>query len=444
MKYAGGHRLRVSDLLIKLSAIKGEFAWVIAGQAVALAGALVGIKLLTNMMSQAAYGQLALGLSIAGLINMFLFGPLGQIILRYYSVSNERGEHAAYSIVLARLHGKLVLFVGALGLIVSMIVKVTAGSAWAYLTITAVCFGIASGLLGSAQSLFSAARNRKLTALSQFSDVWLRLMLAALLIAIASSEGYWALAGYAVGTLCVLLFQLPHLHRLLPHIREAKVVDPVIMNRHLKEFRQFGTPFVAFAGFAVISQYADRWLLQGLAGAEEVGIYAVLYQIASAPVVALVSVATQLIIPIVFSKAGALGKRGKVLEGQALIRATVIVVLVLSVIFAFSAYVWGQEIVALVANKHYASFANSLWIIVSAIALFNAAQILVASGLSLNRPAAYLWPKFAQALALLTLGVYFIPQWGVQGMSLALLCSSIVYFLFVIVTNQKLLKQLYG
>src|SRR3989344_8231249 len=92
------------DLFVKFSNVKGEVAWVLAGQVSAFAGGLVGVKLLTNVMPQEAYGELALGMSIAGLINMFLFGPLGQVILRYYSVSKDRGDQAAYYSLLRQLH----------------------------------------------------------------------------------------------------------------------------------------------------------------------------------------------------------------------------------------------------------------------------------------------------------------------------------------------------
>ncbi len=82
-----------------------EASWVATGQALSFLGGLIGIKLLTNVMSPESYGELALGLSIAGMVNMFLFGPLGQVVLRFHSICNEKGILDSYSRVLIRLLG---------------------------------------------------------------------------------------------------------------------------------------------------------------------------------------------------------------------------------------------------------------------------------------------------------------------------------------------------
>lgn len=428
-------KIGMRALLTKLAGIKGEFAWVIAGQAIAFVGALIGVKLLTNMMPQAAYGQLALGLSIAGLINMFLFGPLGQIILRYYSVSNERGEHAAYSILLRRLHIRFVIIVIVLGFAVTVLAQMAAGKEWASLMAVAVCFGIVSGLLGSVQALFSAAKERKLTALSQIGDVWLRFMLAALLITVASREGYWALAGYALGSLGVLLFQWRHMHRMMPYIKEAKAIAPEVMNRYKQEFRQFGLPFVAFAGFAVISQYADRWLLQGLAGTEEVGIYAVLYQIASAPIALLAGVVNQLIIPVVFARAGALTHSSQLESSRDLLKFTQIGLSITFIVAILVAVLLGRPLVAFLTNESYAIHADILWALVLGLAMFHLAQLMVAEGLSSNSSARYFWPKFCQGLTLLFSGYVLTSAYGLVGMTVAFVLSSAVYYLIVIRVN---------
>lgn len=435
------YRSGMRALLTKLAGIKREFAWVIAGQAIAFIGALIGVKLLTNMMPQEAYGQLALGLSISGLINMFLFGPLGQIILRYYSVSDERGEHAAYSTLLRRLHGKVVLVVSLMGLGASVVVQLTAGFAWACLTVMAVFFGIVSGLLGSVQALFGAARERKLTTVSQFSDVWLRFLLAALLLVVASQEGYWALAGYVLGSLCVLVFQLKHLHRMMPYIKEAKVVPPEMMDYYKKEFRQFGAPFVAFASFAVISQYADRWLLQGLVGAEAVGIYAVLYQISSAPIALLAGVVNQLIIPVVFARAGALTQDSQIERSRRLLISTQIGMAVMFAVAIVVAALWGKLLVTWLTNESYAMYADALWIMVLSLALFHFAQFMAAEGLSRNQSKLYFWPKLVQSLTLLIAGYFWVIVYGVMGMALSLLAASVVHLILVALFNTRLRRR---
>jgi hypothetical protein len=77
-------------------------------------------------------------------------------------------------------------------------------------------------------------------------------------------------------------------------------------------------------------------------------------------------------------------------------------------------------------------------LIVLSQALFNLAQFMVASGLSLNRPMAYFIPKLGQAASLLLVGVTLVRSGGIEGMAQALLVSSTVYFIWVAVVNVRL------
>ncbi len=54
----------------------------------------------------------------------------------------------------------------------------------------------------------------------------------------------------------------------------------------------------------MITLYADRWILQSLAGEREVGMYVALYQIANAPIVLTIGIINQFFVPIIFDAAG--------------------------------------------------------------------------------------------------------------------------------------------
>ncbi len=62
-----------------------EDLWVTIGQAAAVAGALVGVRLLAELMEPAAYGELALGMTVATLVNQVVLAPLGNGATRYYA-----------------------------------------------------------------------------------------------------------------------------------------------------------------------------------------------------------------------------------------------------------------------------------------------------------------------------------------------------------------------
>ena len=314
--------------MLKLSAYHAplkETAWVALGQIIAFLGGLAGIKLLTNMMPPENYGELALGLSLAGVVNLFLFGPLGQVVLRFYSACRERGNIAGYTRVLSRLHGQAILFLTALSLPLLLIVGTGFGWNWAWLFALALLFGIFSGVQGVFSSLLGALRDRKMGALTQGLDTWLRLGFAVLLVAWVGRLGQWAIVGYTLGSLIIVAIQLWVVRR--HGFQRERLGSKDLQDGVLRaEFLAYGLPFLAFAGLASISQYADRWLLQSFGSTEAVGIYAAMFQIASAPIVFLMGIATQLIIPVVFARSGNLDNHDRTQSSQRLLSRSVVVV----------------------------------------------------------------------------------------------------------------------
>lgn len=433
--------MSLSKLTAHLGPVK-ETAWVTLGQIVAFLGGLAGIKLLTNLMPPENYGELALGLSLAGVVNLFFFGPLGQVVLRFYSACRERGNIAGYTRVLISLHGQAILFLTFFSLPILLIAGTGFGWDWVLLFALALLFGIFSGVQGTLLSLLSALRDRKMGAFTQGIDTWLRLGFAVVLVVWVGSLGHWAILGYTLGSLVIVAIQLRTIRR--HGFQSACLTNDDIQDAGLRaEFLAYGLPFLAFAGLASISQYADRWLLQSFWGAKEVGIYAAMFQVASAPIVFLMGVATQLIIPIVFARSGNLDNHSRIQSSQSLLSRSVIVVGMLYMVVTLVTYVWGETLIAWLTNADYSRYASSLWLIVLSQALFNLAQFMVASGLSLNRPMAYFIPKLGQAASLLLAGVLLVRNGGIEGMTQALFVSSAIYFVWIVFVNAGLRKKVF-
>ena len=60
-----------------------EGGWIVIGQIVSVLGALVLVRVLTEYLEPTQYGQLALGLSVAGLVNQVLMGGVTNGICRF-------------------------------------------------------------------------------------------------------------------------------------------------------------------------------------------------------------------------------------------------------------------------------------------------------------------------------------------------------------------------
>ncbi len=101
-----------------------EGFWVVLGQAMAVLGVLVGVRLLTELLDPAAYGELALGMTVATLVNQTVLGPLSNGVTRFYAPAQEQGDLGGYLNAVRRL------VLSATGLIILMIQREIGESSW--------------------------------------------------------------------------------------------------------------------------------------------------------------------------------------------------------------------------------------------------------------------------------------------------------------------------
>jgi O-antigen/teichoic acid export membrane protein len=427
--------------LKRIIRLRHEMWWVLIGQCLAFLGGFVGIKLLTKTMGPAVYGELALGLTIAGVVNMFIYGPLAQAVARYYSIYRERNSLGIYLFVLKRTHIFLAGILLALTVIVTVVVDHLAGRQWGLIVLSAALFAIISGIHTSLLSLQGAIRRRKIVALHQGADTWFRPLLALGLIAIFRNTGYFALLGFCLGTLFVT-------------ISEAyfTVRDPIIhpqwengnykfsendSNQALRELFIFGGSFTVFAGFASINMYADRWILQGLFREKEVGIYVALYQIANAPIAFLAGVISQFIVPIIYERAGNISSLTQVHRSSRLLNQTVLLASLSMAAVLLVAYEFSGFIVQLLTTSEFAQGHQILWVLVLGLSLFQIAQLITTKGLYHNIPKIYFYPKMFYAVSFLVFAYLGTIQFGMRGMAWSWVTSSFLYLIFVIYANKK-------
>jgi O-antigen/teichoic acid export membrane protein len=125
--------------------LRGETGWVLAGQGIAFVGSFLGIKILTGMLGPKGYGELALGLTIAGLFNMYLYGPLANVVARFFSVYRERGDLAVYFGVLKKSHLLLAVSLTVLAALIGLILWPWLGLDWALIGVIATLYASQPG-----------------------------------------------------------------------------------------------------------------------------------------------------------------------------------------------------------------------------------------------------------------------------------------------------------
>src|SRR5205807_8754228 len=69
-----------------------EVTWLALGQAVSLIGVIVGVRIVTTLLSPEAYGELALGLTVATLVSQVALGPASNAAERYFILASQASE----------------------------------------------------------------------------------------------------------------------------------------------------------------------------------------------------------------------------------------------------------------------------------------------------------------------------------------------------------------
>lgn len=400
-------------------------------------GGVVGIKILTTLMSPEKYGEFSLGVSISGAICAFTFNPLGQVVGRFYSVYNSRGLKEVFFGILIQVYKKIAVLIFTLSIVSSSVIYYFISLRWALICFSAFGLSISTGTQSFFTSIFNAMCHRKTVNFIQALDVWFRVLFAISLVYLIKfyDSGLLAITGYILGALLALVWAYKLF--IIPVDNKLIKIEAVDRRKFYKEFMNYGIPLVLFAGFAVINQFADRWLLQICRNTGEVGQYVVLYQIANIPIYFLMSL-TNLLIPIIFSYASNRQDANSMLKAHLLYRRSITIILLISGLMIILSFLFGDYIIRLFASLKYLPDGNYLWIIVLALSLSNLAQFMNVYGMSLNSTKVYLWSKLGSSILFIVFGLFLGRYYGIQGIVYTLLITSIFSIISVFLTNKKI------
>lgn len=431
---------KLKDLMGRILQARQEMIWILTGQILALAGGFVSIKVLTNLMGPEGYGQLALGLTIAGVLNMYVYGPVANVVARFFAAYREKRELGVYFSVLRKFHKVSMIAIAILGVFAGAITNIWVGREWSFIIVLSLLFGIISGVNASSMFLLNAIRERKVVALHQGADVWLRVGLSVTFLYLFRNTAYFALLGYLMGTFLVTISQnvFALKNEELRRNWHKTSINGKLEKETSREYFGYAAPFVLFAGFGAVSMYADRWIIQGLFGEGDVGVYSAIYSIANAPITLLFTIASQLMVPIIFERAGTMTTIEQAKSSASLLRITIILTTMAVTFISLVAYLFSEPLVRIITNRAFSSHHEILWVFVLGLSIFNIGQLLTIKGLYYNRPKIYLWPKGLQACSFLLFAYFLASNFGIIGVALALCISSVIFLCTIIIVNNRI------
>lgn len=257
-----------------------EAAWSGFGKIAAALGMLVGIRLLTETVPKEVYGTVSLLIGLITLGNNLFAAPLLQAAQRFH-------PEVVLSCGVPHLR---CLVVNTLKWSVGALVCLTLLGGAVYIRFNAISymvFPVLAALL-SVQvmrnleiSLMTAARRQKGVAIWDTIEAWAKPVLAVVLVTLLGSTPQAVLLGYFIAVGGILLC-----FNLLPIQAEGKdvlkkQVEPE--SKLLSNIRSYVIPFIPLAIVGWTVSLSDRYIISGLLGVAEVGIYTASYGLISMP-----------------------------------------------------------------------------------------------------------------------------------------------------------------
>lgn len=398
----------------------------VAGQVSSVIGLLASLRVLTEILPPAAFGEFTLGLTVAFFANQIIFGPVVNGIARYYAIADQARQTFSYfeaSQVLLRRSATLTIVVG---LLIAGSLWALGDGLWSLIVLSATTLAFTSGYSGALSAMLTAARRRAWVAFQQGVEPWLKLLCAIGMAEILGRTGVSPLIGYALGHLISGLV----LRVILARVVQADAGAPIPMEWE-REIRSYARPFLLFAFFTWANISSDRWALQHFAGTQEVGLYSAAFMLGYSPMSTISAVLVQLAAPVIYQ----FGSRAD--PAYALPQAKRQCDLLAGVIVATTAVAWliafcfHEQIFDIFIAKDYRNASSLMPWMILAGGIFSAGEAAAVFLNSAMRTHLQIAPKIITALIGVSLNLLSARYFGSKGVVFSVLTFSILYFVWL-------------
>jgi O-antigen/teichoic acid export membrane protein len=411
----------------RLRRLAKEGVWVLSGQIASILGALMLVRVLTEYLEPEQYGQLALGLTVAGLVNQVVTGGLTAGIGRFYSIAAEKDDLPGYLHASQRLMGFAAVAVVAVALALITGLFLLGFSQWLGLGAAVLVLSVLSGYNASLSGIQNAARQRAIVAFHGGLDSWLKILLALVVMLWLGNSSTAVVLGYVMSSLLVTGSQLIFLRRMVRHQRK----NPHSFANWGRQIWVYSWPFSVFGIFTWMQQVSDRWALQTFTSGQEVGLYAVVFQLGYVPIGLVTGMAMTFLGPILYQRSGNVADPGRNLSVHGLAwRITLAGLLITALAFALTLFLHDWIFHLFVAAKYHA-VSNLLPWVVLAGGIFAAGQMLALKLMSEMKSAAMTSAKIVTAILGVGLNIYGASRFGLSGVVVALVAFSCIYFFWM-------------
>jgi O-antigen/teichoic acid export membrane protein len=423
--------------MTRIKRLAKEGGWIVAGQIATVAASLVLVRVLTEHLDPAQYGQLALGLTVAGLVNAVVMGGVTNGIIRFYSIAAEKQDLGGYLHATRQLLAYATVVVVVISLLVITGLLWLGYSQWIALAAAALVFSVLSAYNGTLSGIQNAARQRAIVALHGNLDAWLKIGLALGVMFWLGNSSEAVVIGYACASLLVTFSQLVFLRRTIP----AQKQQPTIDHQWMGQMWVYSLPFATWGIFGWAQQSSARWALEAFTTTETVGLYSVVSQLGYAPIQIVTATALTFLTPILFARTGDAQSLDRNNNVRDLTKKLVLLGFCLTTFAVFVAAVLHSYIFHLLVNDSYFSVSYFLPLVVLAGGIFSVAQLYASRIMALLMTKKIIEASIGSSIIGIAAAIVGTYYFSLAGALVSMVVHAISYFLWIVITARSIDKQ---
>lgn len=413
------------DQRARIHRLSREGGWIIAGQVASVLGSLVLVRVLTEHLEPAEYGQLALALTLVTLINQVVMGGLVAGIGRFYSIATKNDDRLEYLRASRRALITATMVILGTGIVIMSTLAALDLRNWLSLIITALTLSILSGYNSALNGIQNAARQRAIVAMHGGMDAWLKIGLTVGVMLWLGASSTSVMAGYSLAAFFVTISQLFFLRRVIA--MQAVKSAPKASEDWIRRMWLFAWP-ITVGGLFNWGYYASqRWALELFVSTNEVGTFYALTQVAYNPIALAGALFISFITPIVYGRVDDPNNRASIEHVRLLLFKIAATGLTGTLILTATAYFFHEWIFTLLVAEEYRAFSIFMPLVVLAAGLLQVSHSLSILISAQNRTHLFIWSDIVGNSIAAIVNLLLTSMYGVSGLLAGMALGSLIH-----------------
>ena len=353
---------------------KKEAFWVMLGQVISSVNGLIILKLLTEYLTLDAFGIYALCLTGCTLIAQVFLGGINAASSRLYIKSLERVEQNPFFLSLNYLLGAFVILILVIAALTIVFFSKVLSDYIIRIFFLSILFAIFIGNNTILNGLLNASRRRVSAAIFIALDGILRATLTFIALKIFQPLVETVLISSMLGTALTGTIQWFYVKSKLFNERNGENAS---VSQWRRDILAYALPYVPWTFIIWLQQASDKWAINLFSNENDVGAYAVLYQLGFTTVSMIFLVGIKFIQPIVYELSSDEIKSEKINLRDRYYYQMILAGLIISILLFSIAYIFHVTIFDFFVGNDFRKYSHFLPWFVFCAGLFGISEVFL-------------------------------------------------------------------